>query len=313
MSTADVRDRIRLTGPLDLDDTLGPMRRGRGDPTLRLTATGLWRATNSPDGPATLHLGADPTEAVLEAEAWGPGAAWVVEHVAELVGEDDDVGGFAAHIETLDAPGADFVRAAHRRHEGLRMPRSRALTETLVPTVIEQKVVGKDAWASYRSLVERHGGPAPGPGEPALRLPPASAELVTLPSWEYHRAGVERKRADTVRRIAAVQHRLDEVVDDVGSSAARMKAIPGVGAWTIAEVSRIALGDADAVSIGDFHLPHQVSWCFLGERRGDDVVMLELLEPYRPHRGRVLRLIGLSGQGPSRRGPRMARRSIRRL
>ena len=139
------------------------MRRGPGDPTLRLTATEVWRATNTPDGPTTLHLVADPAAAALAVEAWGTGAQWVVEHVAELVGGADDVGDFAARIETLDAPGADFVRDVHRRHEGPpHASRSRALTETLVPTVIEQKVVGKDAWASYRSLVRRHGGAGTG-------------------------------------------------------------------------------------------------------------------------------------------------------
>lgn len=313
MTAPEAAARVRLAGPLDLDATLGPMRRGPGDPTLRLTGTEVWRATNTPDGPTTLHLVADPAASALAAEAWGTGAQWAVERVAELVGAADDVGDFAARVESLDAPGADFVRDVHRRHEGLRIPRSRALTETLVPTVIEQKVVGKDAWASYRSLVRGHGESAPGPSGLGLILPPAPSQLVSLPSWEYHQAGLERKRADTLRRVGGVQRRLDEVVDDLATATARMSAIPGVGAWTIAEVSRLALGDADAVSVGDFHLPHQVSWCFLGERRGDDDTMLELLEPYRPHRGRVLRLIGLSGQGPPRRGPRMARRSIRRL
>ena len=313
MTSPEAVTSLRLAGPLDLRATLGPLQRGQGDPTLRLTATEAWRATLTPEGPATLHLVAERAAGALRADAWGVGAAWAIQHAGELVGEADDVVDFARRIESIDAPGVEFVRDAHRRHEGLRVPRSRALVEALVPTVLEQKVVGKDAWASYRSLVSVHGHPAPAPEGVGLTLPPDPEALVTLPVWEYHRAGVERKRADTVRRVAAARHRLDEAVDELWTVASRMAAIPGIGKWTIAEVSRVALGDADAVSVGDFHLPHQVSWVFLREPRGDDATMLELLEPYRPHRGRVLRLIGLSGEGPPRRGPRTARRSIRRL
>jgi 3-methyladenine DNA glycosylase/8-oxoguanine DNA glycosylase len=289
------------------------MRRGRGDPTLRLTGTEAWRATATPEGPVTMHLVVDPPTRTVEVDGWGPGATWAVEHARDLVGEDDDTTGFAGLLARVDAPGADFLRTVARRHPGLRIPRSRALAEALVPTVLEQKVIGKDAWASYRALVAGHGSPAPGPGEPALRLPPTPGGLVALPSWEYHRAGIERKRADTLRRVAHVAPRLDEAVDDLPVVRRRLAAIPGVGEWTVAEVARVALGDADAVSVGDFHLPHQVAWCFLGERRGDDALMLELLDPYRPHRGRVLRLVTLSGEGPPRRGPRLARRSIRGL
>ncbi len=313
MTSPDAATSLGLAGPLDLEATLGPMRRGRGDPTMTLATREAWRATVTPEGPATLHLMTAPAAGALRAEAWGPGAVWAIEHAGELVGEADDVVDFTRRIEGIDAPGAEFVRDAHRRHEGLRIPRSRALVEALVPTVLEQKVVGKDAWASYRSLVCAHGRPAPGPDGVGLTLPPEPEALVTLPVWAYHRAGVERKRADTVRRVAAARHRLDEAVDDLSTVTSRMAAVPGIGRWTIAETSRVALGDADAVSVGDFHLPHQVSWVFLGEPRGDDTTMLELLEPYRPHRGRVLRLVGLSGEGPPRRGPRTARRSIRRL
>jgi hypothetical protein len=39
-------------------------------------------------------------------------------------------------------------------------------------------------------------------------------------------------------------------------------------------------------------------------------MMLELLEPYRGHRGRVLRLLMAGGVGPPRRGPRLALRRM---
>lgn len=91
---------------------------------------------------------------------------------------------------------------------------------------------------------------------------------------------------------------------DPAAATARLCAVPGVGIWTAAEVACRALGDADAVPVGDFHLPAAVGWALAG-RRVDDAGMLELLAPYAPHRYRVIRLMEISGQGrPPRRGPR---------
>ena len=86
--------------------------------------------------------------------------------------------------------------------------------------------------------------------------------------------------------------------------------LPGVGPWSAAEVSVVALGDRDVVSMGDYHLPHQVSWALAGEARGSEARMLELLEPYRGHRARVIRLLTLGGIQAPRLGPRMRLRRI---
>ena len=86
--------------------------------------------------------------------------------------------------------------------------------------------------------------------------------------------------------------------------------LPGIGPWSAAEVSMIALGDSDAVSLGDYHLPHQVSWALAGEPRGTDDRMIQLLEPYRGHRARVIRLLTLGGIQAPRFGPRIRLRRI---
>ena len=65
-----------------------------------------------------------------------------------------------------------------------------------------------------------------------------------------------------------------------------------------------AAGDADAVPVGDWHLPGHVGNALAGEPRADDARMLELLEPFRPHRGRVLRLLVSGVAAPPRRAPR---------
>ncbi|MDP9388413.1 MAG: DNA-3-methyladenine glycosylase 2 family protein, partial [Actinomycetota bacterium] len=91
------------------------------------------------------------------------------------------------------------------------------------------------------------------------------------------------------------------------------RALPGVGPWSAAKVGLVALGDADAVCVGDYHLPNQVAWALAGEPRAGDDRMLELLEPYRGHRGRVTRLLVAGGVRAPRYGPRSTVRSFSRI
>ena len=302
---ASVRSRrrtIRPPGPVDLGLTLGPVVRGHTDPTARLAGGELWRATRTPDGPATERVRAE--SGAIRVTAWGPGAGWLCEHASELVGGADDPSAFT--------PRHDVLRELHRRHPGLRLGRTGAVVEALVPSVLEQKIAGKEARLNFRALVRAHGEPAPGPG--GLFLPPDPATLAALPSWAYHPLGIERRRADVIRRACGSARRIEEAAAlPFPEASRRLRTFPGVGVWTAAEVARVALGDPDAVSAGDYHLKHQVAWVLAGEPRGTDERMLELLEPYRGQRGRAVRLIELSGLGPPRRGPRRPLRNIARI
>jgi 3-methyladenine DNA glycosylase/8-oxoguanine DNA glycosylase len=177
--------------------------------------------------------------------------------------------------------------------------------ESLVPTVIEQKVTGQEARAAFRWLLHRYAEPAPGPAPQGMRVPPPADVWRRIPSWDWHRAGVDPRRAQTVMRAAPVGGRLEEAVGMAPADAERrLRAVPGLGVWTAAEVAQRALGDGDAVSFGDYHLPSFVGWALLG-RPVDDDGMAELLEPYRPHRYRVIRLLECSGFTMPRFGPRM--------
>jgi len=259
----------------------------------------VWRATHTPDGPATLHL-VHAGEAV-EVEAWGPGASWAADRAAALCGEQDDDSGFQ--------PGERGLADMHRRHRGLRMPRTQSVFETLVPVVLGQKVTTDEARASYRALVAALGSAAPGPVR--MRVPPPAQMLAETPYWKFHRFGIERRRAEVIVRAARSARRLEETRDmDLPSAWSRLRAFPGVGPWTAAKVALVALGDADAVPVGDYHLPHMVGFAFEGTARSTDERMLELLEPYRGHRARVLRLLMLAGIGAPRFGPRMPLRHI---
>jgi len=296
------RRTIRLDAPLDLRLTLAPLWRGRGDPTLRIGPDGVWRATRTPDGTATIHLVVRGPD--LVAEAWGLGAAWALEHSPAMAGLLDDPAGLRT-----DHP---VIRDLARRNPGLRFPRTLAVMESLVPAIIEQKVTGNEAHRAWRGLVAVHGEPAPGPpGDAGMRVPTAPSVLAALPYFAFHPFGLERRRAETIRRVAAEASRLEALSDGPTEAAqARLRAIPGVGPWTAAEVAARAWGDPDAVSLGDYHLPNLVAWVLAGETRGTDERMLELLEPFRGQRGRVIRLLEVSGVRAERHGPRYAGRRI---
>ncbi|MCU1461606.1 MAG: hypothetical protein JWO37_1681 [Acidimicrobiales bacterium] len=293
----DAEARFRPGWSIDLRRSLGPMARW---PAMRVGRDGIWRATNTPDGPATTHVWVDRNGDV-RMRAWGPGASWAGAGLPALAGAGDDVGGFG-DVAARHPLVADLAR----RMPGLRMPRTRQVFEALVPTVIEQKVTGHEARRSYARLVRTLGRPAPGPGAALGLVVPATADVwAATASWVFHRAGVERRRADTVRVAATYARRLDEAASlPMEAARRRLTALPGVGPWTAAEVAQIALGDADAVSVGDYHIPNTVAWALAGVARGDDDRMLELLEPFRPHRGRVVRLIEAAGIGAPKFGPR---------
>ncbi|WP_299442900.1 DNA-3-methyladenine glycosylase [uncultured Phycicoccus sp.] len=292
---------VRAARPVPVAAVLSVFRRGGGDPTSRRDDTGLWFAWRTPDGPVTLRLTAPRAVAEeVTVQAWGSGASWMLEQVPALLGEADDPSGFDAGHHRL-------VAEEWRRHPGWRVPRSGLVVQNLVASVIEQKVTGKEAFAGYRRLVRRFGEPAPGPGE-AMRLvvPPTPAGWAAVPSWEWLAAGVDPGRSRTVAAAVRYAGRLEECASMPRDAAhARLTALPGIGRWTWAEVAQRALGLADEVSFGDYHVAKDIGWALTGTPVDDDG-LAELLEPWAGHRYRVQRLLELGGHHRPRRGPRMS-------
>jgi 3-methyladenine DNA glycosylase/8-oxoguanine DNA glycosylase len=292
--------RLELASPLDLARTLGIHVHGGGDPTIRLRGSEAIRATRTAVGPATLHI--TVRGATVDVEAWGPGALAALEASAALIGIDEDRTGFEPDHHPL-------VADLDRRHRGVRIGRTGRVLDALIPAILEQKVTGREAWHGLRGVVRRWGDPAPGPF--GLRLLPEPGILAAVPYHELHPLGIERRRADLLRTVSGHARRLEEIVEMRRADGyARLRAVPGIGPWTAAEVMLRATGDPDAVSVGDFHLPNVVAFALAREIRGDDRRMLELLEPWRGQRGRVVRLLELSGLRPPAFGPRYAPRSI---
>ena len=292
----------RLT---DLRRSVGHLRRGPGDPSHHVRGDDVWRTMSSATGPATLRLRQVAPDR-LDVEGWGPGAAEAVGGVDSWFVDAPFVLPHGAHPKIADA---------HRRLAGLRTPATGRLMEALVPAILEQKVLGVDAFAAWRRLLHRFGTAAPGPTPVAMRVVPSNESWAAIASWDWHGAGVDPQRYRTVQAAARVGDRLEAVgaEKDLAATYRALRSVPGIGAWTAAEVGIRALGDADAVSWGDYHLADLVGTALTG-RRVTDTDVPDLLEPYRPHRGHVVRLLQMSPLvRPERRGPRNARVDHRRI
>jgi 3-methyladenine DNA glycosylase/8-oxoguanine DNA glycosylase len=287
--------------PCPVGQVLAVHRRGAGDPTYRVLADGSHaRGLRTPEGVATLVVAVAPAAAEVVGRAWGPGAAWALDRLPRLLGADDDPSGFTPPA-SLSGP--------WRRHRHWRLGATDLVMDSLVPSIIEQKVTGQEAFAGFRRLVRRHGEPAPGPASLDLWVQPDPETLRMIPSWEWLRLPVDPGRSRPLLAAARVASSLERAAAVSPAEFDRcVRTLPGIGVWTSAEVRSAALGDADAVSFGDYHVAKDVGWALVGEPVDDDG-LAELLEPYRPHRHRVQRLVELAGLGRPRRGPRMAPRT----
>ena len=302
---------LPLDGPLDLRALLGPLLRGSGDPTTRVAAGAAIRASATPEGAGTLEIRV--AGASVLASAWGPGADWLLDGLPAALGLDDDDTGFDPSLHPV-------VAGLARRLGRVRLGRTGAIWDALLPAMLEQRITGTEAWRNHRRLVRAHGTPAPGPH--GLLVAPSPLVVAGLPSWTLTGLGIEPRRGALVRRIAREAPRLEALAaasrpSGAGGAGAAalaraLRAHSGIGPWTAAEVTLRALGDPDAVSVADAHLSNVVAFALAGAPRGTDERMLELLAPWAGHRARVIRLLERSGITPPRYGPRVAPRDIAR-
>ncbi len=291
--------------PLDVRRSLSPHLRGTGDPTLRHGADGAaWRTTPTPDGPATVRIAV--RGGVVRIAAWGPGAERAGAAVPAWLGAEDRPEGF-------DPGEHPLVVRLHRQLPWLRLGSTGVVWDALVAAVLEQKVTGVEAHRTWRELLRLAGDPAPGPAPDGMRVVPSARRVLDVTDWQWHRCGLDGARRRALRAVAAVASRLEpRDGDDTSSLQRRLRTVPGIGVWTAAEVAQRALGCPDSVSYGDYHTKNLVGWSLAG-RKTDDDGMMELLEPWRGHRQRVVRMLSVGGSMPPKRGPRMAPTDYRAL
>lgn len=290
-----------LPFPVDVRLALSAHARGPRDPAYRVDDKGaVWRTSLTPEGPATERVTSRAVDGstLVRATAWGPGATWLLDTVPAQLGAHDNA-------EDFDPGPSQVVRDLVTRHPGFRIGRTNRVFEALVPAILEQKVVSIEAHRAWSYLLRKYGTQAPGPAG-NMRVFPDPRTWRAIPSWDWHKSGIEAVRARTITNAAVVANRLEENPAD-----AKLQSLPGIGPWTSAETRQRASGDPDAVSVGDYNLPKVVGWTLAGRHAADDETMLELLAPFTGHRHRVARLTELGGSGPPRRGPRMTVRDYR--
>lgn len=286
---------VVIDGPLDLRSTLRPLHG-------RFADDGWWLTARTPEGPGTLRVTRSRRE--VEGRAWGGGAGWLLERLGAIAGLEDDPASF-----TTDDP---IVSEVHRTNPGRRFGRTDLVFDSLLVAICGQKVTGREASAAMRGLYRRFGDKAPGPND-RLRLPPDPQRMAATGYHDFHPLHLERRRAEVIRRVSARVEDIAALSDSSATEAALfLQSLPGVAEWTSAKTLAVSHGDPDQVAVGDFHYKHIVVHHLTGRDRGTDEEMLDLLEPFRPHRGRVIRLLHILGHEPSF-GPRLSPRDITRM
>lgn len=260
---------------------LGPLAMMPSDPTIRVGRRQAVRATLTPEGPGIVRVTWGEPPGVVTVDAEGDGADWLMVRAARLVGTEDDPSAFA--------PTDPVVRRLRARFSGDRVGSTGTVWHDLAWTITQQRVHRRDAALQWKKLVNALGEPCP--GDEGLLTPPHPDRLAHTAPWSLRALGIDKRRAMTLIAAARVAHRLHDLADAPLPDAQRiLQTIPGVGPWTVSCLSAFTWGDPDTVITGDSGIPSLIASTLTGTRRADDETMLELLEPYRPHRYRVLRL-----------------------
>lgn len=288
---------------VSLTRSLGFTNLGMHDPTGFCDARGFAKSYLTKNGPVTVHLariGSDegpsgePRPTRLLARAWGPGAEDALGAAPRLAGADDDP-------RTFDPVTLDMARRAEAQR-GLRLVRVPWLFDALVQIVLQQRIRFVEAARAYRAVCKRHGKRAPGPFDLVTSLGPKEWERV--PVFELSSLGVDRKRIDAVKNAAKLARHVEklELLERPAFDEARriLGHFQGIGPWTRESFMGAAMGCPDAVQTGDVHLPRTVCTALGGVSEPyDDARLLEVLEPFRGHRQRVIRLL-MSSAGAMR-------------
>ncbi len=280
-----------LPQPYDFFETTRMLRTGHRDPTLRREPDGLWRAANTPEGPATVRL---TVREQLHAKAWGPGAVQALKEVPQWIGLDE---------APWELPPNRVTDRLLKQHPGLRGTNTLDVFESLVNFTLQQLVTWNEAAMTWRLLCEALGAKAPGPTD--MRLPPTPQAIRAAGMERLLSIRLDSQRARTLVEIARVAHRMNRTQAlPTAEAAALLQKIRGVGPWTASNVLGMRMARPEPVPLGDYNLRHTVAWALAGEPRATEARMLELLKPFEGFGYRVVRLIFAANIQAPRRGPR---------
>ena len=286
------RDEVRPVWPVRLrGETFAPPTRRDGDVRERLIHVG--------DVPVVLRV-AQPADdrVVLAAESEDPAAAARgLERARFWTAVDDDLSEFHERFA------GDTLIGERVREEPWRRPFRRATPfEALAWAVCEQLIDDERAREIKHQVVRLHGRRH---AESGLVDLPSAAQVAALTPAELEQCGLAASRAVSLIKAAreVATGRVD--LEDPETQLAgwrRLRAIPGIGAWTLSMLALHGQGVHDALPAGDFAYRNLVGQIRSGLPQGmaseQDVV--EFLAPYAPWRGVAGWHLLMTGPGPLR-------------
>jgi 3-methyladenine DNA glycosylase/8-oxoguanine DNA glycosylase len=206
---------------------------------------------------------------------------------------DETVAGLTQDDRYFDFATEDRgIMRLHSLIPGMRLLRFPWLYDLTCSAILQQRIRTVDAMRDWRRITNRWGGH----GLFGLRAFPPAEVLAAVPRFELERMGVDAKRASALLRFSK-ELRFVRFKSEMDFATLRQQLlrVPGIGGWTTETVLGYGAGDTDATIPADLHLPRVVCYALAGEFKGTDERMMELLEPFRGHRFRVIRLIYASG------------------
>ena len=220
---------LHLDRPLDLGRTLWPHLRGLHDPAMRVTGEHLIRATRTADGPATIEIRRRGD--VVEVEAWGPGADRAIDAAPAFIGIDDDRSGFAP----ANRSSPTSIAAGRASGSGAAGPSSRRSSRRSSSRRSPASRPGAACAGSSPGGASRHPGRS---GCGSCRQP--GGPRGDSPTTRSTRSGWSGGGPTSSGAVAARANRFEEIVDAAAAPPryARLRAMPGIGPWTAAEVAR---------------------------------------------------------------------------
>jgi 3-methyladenine DNA glycosylase/8-oxoguanine DNA glycosylase len=276
--------------PVHFSRTFSMQSLGPYDPTAESAADLFRKAFFYRGEPAALEFRRD--QEGLLVTAYAPEAEALLEETLAGLSQDDRYRSFA----TVDGG----IWRLHRSQPGLRLLRFPWLYEMTCSAILQQRIRTVDAMRDWRHITQRWGVPAP----LGLRAFPSAEILARVAQFELQALDIDAQRARTLLRFAQESRFVPlKTALRFAELRERLIRIPGVGPWTTESVLGYGAGDADAAIPGDLHLPHLICYALAGEIPGSDERMMELLEPFRGHRFRIIRLIYASGIAVPRSTP----------
>lgn len=264
--------------PFDLVRSFALGRFGLYDPTATLSQTRLKKAFSCGDATCVVEIASEGKNVHVRAE--GANEAEVVSDLVDALGTDD-----GSKVFTPEHP---LLAKLHRARSGLRLVRVPWRFDVACCAVLQQRVTVREAWQEWTRIAKKYGTRT----SHDLYAFPSAETIARMDSWRFEELGVDPKRTRAMIGLARdVVRRGTFGWTDRARVRKHMRAVRGIGVWTTEMTMGFGYGDPDALPLADLHLPHLVTWALARERPGTDERMEQLLEPYRGHRFRAVRLL----------------------